>query len=116
MTHNPAAPHSERDHTQTSPPPLTEDRATPGRKLSRRQIGYSIFSFGYFPGVRLSFADVSKHSVRSNFKGWMKNEFFINPLKMDLTEGPETSAKLHLTPGTYPEENIQDSEHGKNLK
>jgi hypothetical protein len=33
----------------------------------------SIFSFGYFPGVRLSFSDVSKPSVRSIFKGLMKN-------------------------------------------
>jgi molybdopterin-binding protein len=32
-----------------------------------------MFSFAYFPGVRLSFADVSKPSVRSIFKGWMKN-------------------------------------------
>jgi hypothetical protein len=35
---------------------------------------------------------------------------------MDLTEGFETSAKLHLTPGKYPKENIQDSKHGENLK
>jgi hypothetical protein len=28
----------------------------------------------------------------------------------------ETSAKLNLTPGKYPKENIQDSEHGENLK
>jgi hypothetical protein len=27
---------------------------------------------------------------------------------MDLTEGSETSAKLNLTPGKYPKENIQD--------
>jgi hypothetical protein len=32
---------------------------------------------------------------------------FIKPLKMDLTEGSETSAKLNLTPGKYPKENIQ---------
>jgi hypothetical protein len=37
-------------------------------------------------------------------------------LKMDLTEGSETSAKLNQTPGKYPKENIQVSEHGKNLK
>jgi hypothetical protein len=42
--------------------------------------------------------------------------FFIKPLKMDLTEGSETSAKLNMTPGKYPKENIQDSEHGENLK
>jgi hypothetical protein len=59
-----------------------------------------IFSFGYFPGFRLSFTE----------------EFFIKPLKMDLTEGSETSAKLNLTPGKYPKENIQDSEHGGNVK
>jgi hypothetical protein len=38
------------------------------------------------------------------------------PLKMDLTEGSETSAKLNLKPGKYPKENIQVSEHGENLK
>jgi hypothetical protein len=27
---------------------------------------------------------------------------FIKPLKMDLTEGSETSAKLNLTPGGKP--------------
>jgi hypothetical protein len=35
---------------------------------------------------------------------------------MDLTEGSETSAKHNFTPGKYPEEHIQDSEHGENLK
>jgi hypothetical protein len=28
---------------------------------------------------------------------------------MDLTEGSETSAKLNLTPGKYPKENIQET-------
>jgi hypothetical protein len=37
--------------------------------------------------------------------------FFIQPLKMDLTEGSETSAKLNLTPGKYLKENIQDLQH-----
>jgi hypothetical protein len=41
---------------------------------------------------------------------------FIQPLKMDLTEGSETSAKLNLTPGKCPKENIHDSEHVENLK
>jgi hypothetical protein len=41
-----------------------------------------MFSFGYFPGV-------------------------IQPLKMDLTEGSETSPKLNLTLGKYQKENIQ---------
>jgi hypothetical protein len=30
---------------------------------------FCILSFGYFPGVRMSFADVSEPSVRSIFKG-----------------------------------------------
>jgi hypothetical protein len=37
-------------------------------------------------------------------------------MKMDLTEGSETSSKLNLTLGKYPKENIQDPEHGENLK
>jgi hypothetical protein len=44
------------------------------------------------------------------------SDFFIQPLKMDLTEGSETSEKLNLTSGKYPKENIQVSEHGENLK
>jgi hypothetical protein len=28
----------------------------------------------------------------------------VKPLKMELTEGSETSAKLNMTPGTYPKE------------
>ena len=28
-----------------------------------------MYSFGYFPGVRLWFADVSEHSISSIFKG-----------------------------------------------
>jgi hypothetical protein len=47
---------------------------------------------------------------------WVFEEFFIQPLKMDPTEGSETSVKLNLTPGKYPKENIQVSEHGENLK
>jgi hypothetical protein len=37
-------------------------------------------------------------------------------LKMDLTQGSETSAKPNLTPWRHPKEHIHDSEHGENLK
>jgi hypothetical protein len=37
-------------------------------------------------------------------------------LKMDLTEGSEMSANHNLTPGKYPNEHIQYSEHGESLK
>jgi hypothetical protein len=32
----------------------------------------------------------------------------IEPLKMDLTDGSETSAKLNLTPWRHPKEHIHD--------
>jgi len=35
---------------------------------------------------------------------------------MEQTECSETSAYKIQTPGNYPEENIQHTEHGKNLK
>jgi hypothetical protein len=37
-------------------------------------------------------------------------------LKMDLTEGSETSAKHNLMAGKYPKEHIQYSEHSESLK
>ena len=40
----------------------------------------------------------------------------IQPLKMELTEGSETSANHNLTPGRYPKEHIQYSRHGESLK
>ena len=38
------------------------------------------------------------------------------PMKMEQTECSETSAFKIQTPGNYPKEIIQHSEHGKNLK
>jgi hypothetical protein len=37
-------------------------------------------------------------------------------MEMEETECSEMSAYKIQTPGNYPEENIQRSEHGKNLK
>jgi hypothetical protein len=37
-------------------------------------------------------------------------------MKMEQTECPETSAYKIQTPGNYPEENIQHTEHGESLK
>jgi hypothetical protein len=37
-------------------------------------------------------------------------------MKMEQTECSETSAYKIQTPGNYPEENIQHTEHGKSLK
>jgi hypothetical protein len=38
------------------------------------------------------------------------------PTKVEHTEGPETSAYKIQTPGIYPEESIQHSEHCESLK
>jgi len=40
----------------------------------------------------------------------------IQPLKMEMTEGSETSANHNLTPGRYPKEHLQYSRHGESLK
>jgi hypothetical protein len=37
-------------------------------------------------------------------------------MKMEKTECSETSAYKIQTPGNYPEENIQHTEHGESLK
>jgi hypothetical protein len=37
-------------------------------------------------------------------------------MKMEQTECSETSAYKIQTPGNYPEENIQHSQHGESLK
>jgi len=38
------------------------------------------------------------------------------PMKMEQTECSETSAHKIQTPGNYPEENIQHTEHSESLK
>ena len=38
------------------------------------------------------------------------------PMTMEQTECSETSAYKIQTPGNYPEENIQHTEHGKSLE
>ena len=43
-------------------------------------------------------------------------QFHLQPLKMELTQGSETSANYNLTPGKYPKEYIQYSNHGESLK
>ena len=70
-------------------------------------LEYCICSFGYLPGVRLWFADVSEPSVSSIFKGWIWSILHIQHLKMELTEGSETSENHNLAPGRYPKEHIQ---------
>ena len=42
-----------------------------GEIFARKFKVFRMYSFGYFPGVRLWFADVSEPSISSIFKGWM---------------------------------------------
>ena len=37
-------------------------------------------------------------------------------MKMELTEGSETSAYINQTPGNYPKGNLRYSVHGESLK
>jgi hypothetical protein len=71
-----------------------------------------MFSFGYFPGVRLSFADVSELYVRSIFKGWMKfqntakiwnlrTSIYVFPLRIALFENKQNKIR-YLTPELNP--------------
>jgi hypothetical protein len=41
--------------------------------IAIKHYNYCMYSFGYFPGGRLWFADVSEPSVSSIFKGWLKS-------------------------------------------
>ena len=41
---------------------------------------------------------------------------YTQPLKMELIQGSETSANYNLTPGKYPEENIQYQEEVFSVK
>ena len=45
-----------------------------------------MYSFGYFPGVRLWFADVSEPSISSIFKGWRWNWYSV-PKRRQTTIG-----------------------------
>ena len=57
--------------------------------------------------------------VRANFREtihYPHSILYIQPLKMEPTEGSETSADLKLTPGKYPKQHIQYSKPDENLK
>ena len=41
---------------------------------------------------------------------------YTQPLKMELIQGSETSGNYNLTPGKYPKENTQYSNHDESLK
>jgi len=42
--------------------------------------------------------------------------FTLQPMKMELIDGSETSAIINQTPGNYPKGNLLYSIHGESLK
>jgi hypothetical protein len=71
----------------------------------------------FYPGIRF----ITEGKARKNFsKGKKKlsqsKNLSQSTVKMEQTECSETSACTIQTPGNYPEESIQHSEHGESLK
>ena len=54
--------------------------------------------------------------ILSKFGGVWADSYKRPPMKMEQTECSETSAYKIQTPGNYPEESIEHSEHGESLK
>ena len=66
-----------------------------------------MYYFGCFPGVALVYKYYVLHSLLI---------LYIQPLKMELIEGSETSAYNNQTPGKHPKEYIIDLKQGESLK
>jgi len=56
--------------------------------------------------------------VRASGSGgiYVGNHFKLQPMKMEPTEGSETSVIINQTPGNYPKESLLYSVHGESLK
>jgi hypothetical protein len=74
----------------------------------KQTSGYSMSSFGWFPGVWFIIADVSEHSICSSFLGRRFEVITSNllPKKMEQIECSETSAIINQMPGNHPKEDI----------
>ena len=81
-----------------------------GSFVSNKVILDCILSFGWFPGVWILCAVVSKHSLCSIFIGGVSTAY------EDGTECSETTAHKIQTPGNRLKERIQHSEHRESLK
>jgi len=74
-----------------------------------KQAETCMYSFGYL-GIGywyIGYLGISRAGCRV---------LYIQPLKMELIEGSETSANHNRTPGKYPKEYTQYSKHGESLK
>ena len=70
----------------------------------------------FIPGPRFGRADIGPGINTTSSSHYSYFILYIQPLKMELIEGSETSANYNRTPGKYPKEYIQDSKHGESLK
>jgi len=85
--------------------------------VTENYIGLVVcFLLGNSPVSKILYADVSEHCLLHLHRrvGMILHTF--PPMKMEKTECSETSAYKIQTPGNYPEENIQHTEHGESLK
>ena len=59
-----------------------------------------------------------KQKIASHLEdpAYRNTHFTPLPMKMELTEGSETSAYINQTPGNYPKGNLLYSVHGESLK
>jgi len=70
--------------------------------------------FWVFPRRQIVVGRLFGTCSSSIFKGWV---YIVHPNFEDGTAtGSEKSANYNLTPGKYPKENIQYSNHGESLK
>ena len=80
----------------------------------RRDLNIVYFLLGISPASNCSWPTFRNPvSVPSSKVGCT---LYTQPLKMEVIQGSEMSANYNLTPGKYPKENIQYSNHGESLK
>jgi hypothetical protein len=65
----------------------------------------------------LSLPSQTNHdTIYINTTLYSHHSHFIKLLKIDLTEGSETSANINQTPGKHPKVDTLNTEHGESLK
>ena len=76
-------------------------------------------NFRVFVGENVRLEKLSSRNLSRRNTSIFSNLIILHiypPMKMEQTECSETSAYKIQTPGNYPEESIQHSEHGESLK
>jgi hypothetical protein len=71
---------------------------------------------GISPASICSLPTLRNHVSVPSSKAGSRLTVYFQSLKMELIHGSETSANYILTPGKYPKEHIQHSNHGESLK